>query len=137
MFWLAMCLAVPSVHQSLVLPVTGIRQLFNSVPTSSSGNETATFQIYGLNEAQNQTLIGEYGNGNVDLSGLDASQYPYLKLNFVTEDQEEFTPAQLKKWRVIYDGVPEGILYPADEIPEATMEYQEGEIPSYDFFLIM
>jgi hypothetical protein len=107
---------------------------FNSVPTSSSGNETATFQIYGLNEAQNQTLIGEYGNGNVDLSGLDASQYPYLKLNFVTEDQEEFTPAQLKKWRVIYDGVPEGILYPADEIPEATMEYQEGEIPSYDFF---
>jgi hypothetical protein len=28
-------------------------------------------------------------------------------------------------------------LYPADEIPEATMEYQEGEIPSYDFFLIM
>ncbi|MDX2190202.1 MAG: C25 family cysteine peptidase [Bacteroidota bacterium] len=48
----------------------------------------------------------------VDLKSIiNASSYPYLRLQASLVDSINKTPAQLKKWQVNYEGVPEGTLY--------------------------
>jgi hypothetical protein len=41
-----------------------------------------------------------------------ADEYPYLKLNFRTQDDSVKTPGQLKKWQIRYSGVPETAINP-------------------------
>jgi hypothetical protein len=41
---------------------------------------------------------------------IDANVYPYAKLQCLTEDSLSFTPAQLDRWQLIYDPVPETAL---------------------------
>lgn len=60
-----------------------------------------------------------------DLSNINALTYPYLRLEFFTEDEVNLTPAQLDQWIVSYTGVPEGILLPA--AVEAPFTVNEGE----------
>ena len=45
-----------------------------------------------------------------DLSSVDATQYPYLKLNLYTEDEASRTSAQTEYWRVLYKGIPEAVI---------------------------
>lgn len=63
--------------------------------------------------------------GDVDLSGVGVSQYPYLQLDFVFSDSEDQTAPQVDSWGVVYDEVPEGIIA-AESIDSETL--QEGEI---------
>jgi len=44
------------------------------------------------------------------LNSIDANMYPYLRLQLYTQDSLNFSPTQLKRWQVFYDGVPEGFL---------------------------
>ncbi len=41
---------------------------------------------------------------------INSKQYPYLRLRLQAKDTFNLTPPQLKKWQVIYDGVPEGLI---------------------------
>lgn len=54
----------------------------------------------------------DLSNQDVDISTIDAVQYPYLKLNMVNEDTVHFTPYQLRYWMVKYDPLPEGAIAP-------------------------
>lgn len=54
----------------------------------------------------------EMGNEDVDISAIDALQYPSIKLAMVNEDTMHFTPYQLRYWMVNYDPIPEGVLAP-------------------------
>jgi hypothetical protein len=47
---------------------------------------------------------------NIDLSTIDATIYPELKLYFYSVDNKFRTTAQLDYWRVYYDAIPEGAL---------------------------
>jgi hypothetical protein len=47
---------------------------------------------------------------DVDISSINASQYPYLKLKMFTQDTIKGTPYQLKYWRVNGTYVPEGAV---------------------------
>jgi hypothetical protein len=49
---------------------------------------------------------------DVDISGINATLYPYLKLKMKNLDSTLFTPYQLRYWRVTYDPVPEGVIAP-------------------------
>lgn len=46
----------------------------------------------------------------VDLTGLDADQYPYLQLVFHAADEINLTSPQLTNWIVEYTPAPEGVL---------------------------
>ncbi len=48
----------------------------------------------------------------VDISGIDANLYPYLKLKMASKDTIHYTPYQLKHWRLTYLPLPEGALIP-------------------------
>ncbi|MBL7744501.1 MAG: hypothetical protein JNN00_13610 [Chitinophagaceae bacterium] len=47
-----------------------------------------------------------------DVSSIDASVYPNIKLRMFTSDTSHFTPYQLRYWRVYYTPVPEGAIAP-------------------------
>lgn len=48
----------------------------------------------------------------VDISSIDAAQYPYLQLYLHNVDTANLTPYQLNYWRVNFEPVPEGAIAP-------------------------
>lgn len=48
----------------------------------------------------------------VDISYIDAAQYPFLQLHLHNMDTTHLTPYQLKYWRVNFEPVPEGAIAP-------------------------
>ncbi|MEQ8470858.1 MAG: C25 family cysteine peptidase [Marinoscillum sp.] len=87
---------------------------FNVSGISKTGMEEPFFT--GTRQAMSENEI--------DLTGLSAETYPYLRLDFFTTDVDELTPAKLNSWGVSYDFPPEGVLVP---VSIATVELQEGE----------
>src|SRR6185295_11625927 len=47
-----------------------------------------------------------------DISSINATQYPYLKLKMRNVDSVKLTPYQLRYWRLTYLPVPEGAIAP-------------------------
>ena len=50
---------------------------------------------------------------DVDISFIDAKQFPYIKLKMRNLDSLHFTPYQLKYWRLNFSPAPEGALAPS------------------------
>ncbi len=50
--------------------------------------------------------------GDMAINAINAPTYPFLKLNAYTIDDTNYTAAQLKRWQVIYEGVPEAAVNP-------------------------
>jgi hypothetical protein len=51
-------------------------------------------------------------SGSLSLTGISASTYPYVELDFYTEDNTTLTPAQLRSWHILYDPAPDAALNP-------------------------
>lgn len=49
---------------------------------------------------------------DVDISSINAAQYPYLKLKMRNLDSINLTPYQLRYWRLTYVPIPEGAIAP-------------------------
>lgn len=93
-----------------------------------------TFDIYGVDKNNNESLL--FGNvqlGQVDLTSVDATTYPFMRLQLNLSDEQDLTPAQLKKWIVLFDGYPDGVLSykPGQEIEN--IEKMEGEVHEVSF----
>lgn len=77
------------------------------------------------------TLFRNVLQNNLDIYNLDqtinASIYPYLKLEAWIKDSLERTPAQLDSWRIYYDGVPDASLNPFKHYFFASPTVQQGE----------
>nr|WP_281349590.1 C25 family cysteine peptidase [Fulvivirga aurantia] len=91
-----------------------------------------SFDIIGIdNDANEVDLFTNQTDKIVDISSIDALQYPYLRLRYETSDAANLTAAQLAKWQVIYTGVPEGILLVNDDFnqEENVPEGQKIQLP--------
>ncbi|MBK5279883.1 MAG: T9SS type A sorting domain-containing protein, partial [Bacteroidia bacterium] len=62
---------------------------------------------------------------------LDASDYPYLRVELTTNDEINLSPVQLKNWFVLYEPVAEGLLLHNDK-PEVKIA-EEGDLWSDQF----
>ena len=81
----------------------------------SVNSDQPLIDVIGVNKQANEiTLISGLGinQKNYDISSIDAALFPYLKLKMVNTDTVQFTPYQLKYWRLYYDPVPEGAIAP-------------------------
>lgn len=70
----------------------------------------------------------------IDLSEIDAKEYPYMRLVYRTRDESHLTPAPLKNWLVSYDPAPDGLLVPASAI--TALQLPEGVTQTTDFAFI-
>ncbi|MEI6947046.1 C25 family cysteine peptidase [Paraflavisolibacter sp. H34] len=85
--------------------------------TSLEANSTdiARVTIEGIdNNGNTSTLLNniDRSQGTVDLSSIDAAEFPFLRLRMTSIDSANFTPYQLKYWRLAYDPAPEGAVAP-------------------------
>jgi hypothetical protein len=78
---------------------TGDSLYFNVIGISSSGVESNLFIV--------DSTIKDF-----NISAINASQYPFIKLQMINKDKALGTPYQLKYWRLNYTPVPEGALAP-------------------------
>jgi len=81
--------------------------LHHSVQEEPTDN--TTLELLGVaNGGQEQTLFTNIKTNPLDISNIDASMYPFLRLKLIVEDTNLLTPAQLKRWQVLFESVPEG-----------------------------
>lgn len=73
-------------------------------------SDTYSFDLVGVNLLGAETLLFSNVTGTVDLTGVDASTFPIMKLILYTEDEVDQTPVQLHNWVVNYEPVAEGVL---------------------------
>jgi hypothetical protein len=94
-------------------------------------DDSTRLRIYGQTYDGNSALLIDTlfteNDSIINLSSLiDASNYPYLKLEAQLWDSSGFTPAQIDRWHVLYTPVPEAALdgtngvvwLPADSLQE-------------------
>lgn len=81
----------------------------------SDPTDEPTVSIIGINNAGIETVLytADLSQKDVDISFIDAKEYPYLKLKMKDLDRVHLTPYQLKYWRLNYDPTPEGALAPS------------------------
>jgi len=80
-----------------------------------SAGDQPTVDIIGIDNAGTETTIMRglnTGQQDVDISTINAAQYPFLKLRMRNLDSINLTPYQLRYWRLTYEPVPEGALTP-------------------------
>ncbi len=64
--------------------------------------------IIGYDAAGQETILAEgLTDFTYNLGGIDAGDYPYLRLEYSVLDSISRSPAQLDYWRVYYKGIPE------------------------------
>ncbi|MEM9546461.1 MAG: C25 family cysteine peptidase [Bacteroidota bacterium] len=68
--------------------------------------DTAYINVFGydINQSQESLLFEKVTDSNLDLSTIDATQYPYLKIEYYANDFVDVSPVQVKKLRVYYEG---------------------------------
>jgi len=81
------------------------------------------------------TLISGLPPDSADIYNLEyrinANTYPFMKLIVKMRDDSFHTPAQMKRWQVIFDGVPETALDPSVHYSFYKDTLQEGEILNF------
>ncbi len=83
--------------------------------SSDNASDIATVDVIGVkNDGTETTLFSNITTAqqNFDVSSIDPVVYPYVKLKLRTQDLGNFTPYQLRYWRVTYLPVPEGAIAP-------------------------
>lgn len=80
-------------------------------------NETADsvkLEVYLIDKNNVKTKYQTLGlaHQDLDISMIDAAQYPYMQFRMLNSDTAKVTPYQLDYWRVIYKPSPEGAVVP-------------------------
>jgi peptidase C25-like protein/CARDB protein len=104
---------------SIVSPVFGPATKWGMVhwrghDLSSPVTDTAGLQVIGLDSSGNATTLYNMPKAvqDLDISAINAKQYPKVRLKLSTMDSVNAQPYQLDYWRVNYTPVPEGALAP-------------------------
>ncbi len=87
---------------------------FKGNPSENISTDSINFKIIGVTANGNESILYNLDSTNhdVDISSINATQYPFLKLQMLNRDTVNATPYQLKHWRVNYTPVAEGSVAP-------------------------
>ena len=90
-------------------PAASWGALYHQIQKES--NDQTTLELMGITQnGIEQVLNADVPTQVLDLSNIDPLNYPYLRLKLSVVDQISLTPAQLKRWQVTYETLPEGVL---------------------------
>ena len=86
------------------------------------------YTIIGVNATgQETTLIKDFDSNSIDLSGINATTYPYLKIKTDLTDKINQTVPALKQWRFVYQPVTELTFNPEHKDIFKSLTVQEGD----------
>ncbi|WP_035455306.1 C25 family cysteine peptidase [Algoriphagus terrigena] len=115
-------------------PASAWERFFQNVNARNWINEDdyTRFDILGVKEnGEEQVVIGNVSEAEIDLSAISPASYPYLRLRYEMNDPSSTKPAQLDRWQVNFEGVPEGVLL--EKNPSQPVRLQEGQSGKIDF----
>ena len=84
----------------------------SSEEANSSDNPTVDIIGVDYNNISTTLLTVNKNNQDVDISTINASKYPFIKLKMRNIDSVTLTPYQLSYWRLNYIPAPEGAVAP-------------------------
>ncbi len=88
--------------------------------------DNVTINVYGINTSGQEVIQFTQGRSEeIDISTIDAGEYPSLRLEAIFNDESGLTPPQFNYWRMYYETPPDGMVV----IPEETqmLLLQEGD----------
>lgn len=106
---------------TMTSPLIGPAQSWSTVEWSASqietpGYDSVSIDVWGVNQyGEKQLLFGRTTATILDLSTVDAQQYPYVQLRLNNKDEWNATPAQLDYWRVYGEMNVDGALTIEDD----------------------
>ncbi len=85
---------------------------WGGAPKESPTKDSIRYKIIGITNSGNETVLMNLDSSSkhVDISSIDAGQYPYVKLQMEQYDSLKGTPYELDYWRLNYLPVPEGAV---------------------------
>lgn len=88
--------------------------IWNGSSVESVSNDAPSVEVIGIDNANNETVLFnlDKNTNNLDISGVDASLYPSMKLRMRNIDSVSLSPFQLTDWKIYYQPLPEGALAP-------------------------
>ncbi|MEL7004219.1 MAG: C25 family cysteine peptidase, partial [Bacteroidota bacterium] len=118
----------------LIGPALQWQTLITDISISESPQtDNFSVSIIGVDLAGEETIIqGDITTSSFDLTTINPSTFPFLRLRYNTNDPLNLTPAIINKWQVIYESVPEGIVLSDLDLSNGP-EAQEGEVISLNF----
>ncbi|MEP2026979.1 MAG: C25 family cysteine peptidase [Reichenbachiella sp.] len=124
------------ITSGLIGPALSWSQVTSIIEDSSNpADDNKTFTVYGVQQNKTDQIL--YQSNSIvefDISSVDASIYPYLRLKLELSDVVLQTPHQLKSWLVEYETAPEGLLLINDRDGiDQSLEVQEGQPLSHSY----
>lgn len=121
------------VTSKLIGPSRNWQDVFlETTSLESNSADSLAYDIIGIDRQRNQKpLKSGLAEGAHNLSGINANQYPYLKIRAHLSDNITQTPPQLKTWLIHYDYLPEGALTPETAFNFHNDTLQQGEKLSF------
>ncbi len=96
-------------------PARGWKQLKWRGTADAGAADIPTVSVIGVTNAGIETELFSgltLTSQDFDISSINATQYPYVKLKMRTLDTVKLTPYQMSYWRLTYIPVPEGAIAP-------------------------
>lgn len=81
--------------------------------SADSPKDTVTVDVYGVRSDGSELLLLPGltpAQQDVNISAIDPNLFPFVKLKMKSKDADNYSPYQLRYWRVTYDAVPEGAI---------------------------
>lgn len=112
-------LQIPSatMTSTMIGPVASWTNLLWQADTLNvdGGQNKTNISVTGYTNASDTigTLLFTTENRDTSLNSISASQFPYLKLKWLTQDSAKLSLPQLEYWRILHSDLPEVALNPS------------------------
>jgi hypothetical protein len=96
-------------------------------------SDEAGVDIYSVGRDGKETQVFNNQQSEVSIEDINASDFPYLKLVYRTNDEVNLTPSQLRSWLVSYDPAPDGLLLPDPSVEPVSVPEGAASTTSFMF----
>ncbi|WP_299821032.1 C25 family cysteine peptidase [uncultured Pontibacter sp.] len=102
-----------TITSTIIGPALKWTSLHHNIEKYKNGDDTYQLSLIGINaKGEEKVLVEEVSQKIFDLSTINASEYPSLRLKAQLSDEQDRTAPQLREWFVYHDAAPEGVIRP-------------------------
>ncbi len=100
-----------TITSSVIGPATKWKEVIHTIKKENP-SDYYRLEVFGMDENRNISAlpVATVNSLSFNIANISATQYPYMVLKATMADTLQKTAPQLKKWMVLYDGVPEGMI---------------------------
>lgn len=112
---------------------------WSEILSENEQNDSSYIKVYGITSNADMTvLMDTIINKNIDLSDINADQFPFIQLGFYSKDETDRTSSNLVKWNTIYEGEGDLTIKNNDDFNVHADTLQEGDafrfkLPVYNY----